>query len=59
MQRPSTRRWPDGVRAGKVDEAAVKAKMGKLEQKASSRRADAAKALGRLHATPINAPGGP
>ncbi|UQA63024.1 Spy/CpxP family protein refolding chaperone [Polyangium aurulentum] len=41
----------DGVRAGKIDEAAVKAKMGEIEQKASARRADAAKALETLHAT--------
>jgi hypothetical protein len=49
----------DGVRAGKVDEAAVNAKMGELEQKANPRRADAAKALETLHATLIDAPGGP
>lgn len=41
----------EGVRAGKIDEAAVKAKVGDLEGKASARRAEAVKALETLHAT--------
>ncbi|MDI1448508.1 Spy/CpxP family protein refolding chaperone [Polyangium sp. 6x1] len=41
----------DGVRAGKIDEAAVKAKLGDVEKLASERRASVAKALGTLHAT--------
>ena len=41
----------DGVRAGKIDEAALKAKVGDVEKVASERRAAVAKALGTLHAT--------
>ncbi|WP_170319374.1 periplasmic heavy metal sensor [Polyangium spumosum] len=41
----------DGVRAGKIDEAAVKAKLGDTEKLASERRAAVVKALGTLHAT--------
>ncbi|MDI3282244.1 Spy/CpxP family protein refolding chaperone [Polyangium sp. 15x6] len=41
----------DGVRAGKIDEAAVKAKLGDGEKIASERRAAVAKALTTLHAT--------
>ncbi|WP_170229062.1 Spy/CpxP family protein refolding chaperone [Polyangium fumosum] len=41
----------DGVRAGKIDEAAVKAKLGDVDKIASERRAAVVKALGTLHAT--------
>ncbi len=41
----------DGVRAGKIDEAAASAKLGDVEKVASERRAAVAKALGTLHAT--------
>jgi Spy/CpxP family protein refolding chaperone len=40
-----------GVRAGKIDEAAVKAKAAELEQQAETRRAAVGKALDTLHAT--------
>jgi len=40
-----------GVRAGKIDEAAVKAKAAELEQQAEGRRAAVGKALDTLHAT--------
>lgn len=41
----------DGVRAGKIDEATVKAKLGDVDKVASERRAAVAKALNTLHAT--------
>jgi Spy/CpxP family protein refolding chaperone len=41
----------EGVRAGKLDEAAVKAKLGELDQQASARRASEVKALEVLHTT--------